>query len=199
MKTQCYAALFGILLLTGCTHSSAEAGSSGGGGGTIYAVNHTKWAINQFSVNGQSGLDIIGPFQGGGGGCCYGAPAQWQPGMTVRIDWETGVAFASDIPEIPEPNKPVEREQKPEEWSNEWAAYNQKRREWHQKVKTLNKQHSQIVPLPAYTSGRDTCGIVVHFLPCDQVKVTTSCARYGYPDYPIKEPLRMTEPKVCPK
>lgn len=80
--------LAGLLLLSGCTQPAAEA--RGGGGGTIDAINHTKWAINHFSVNGQSGIDIIGPFQGGGGGCCYGVPAQWKPGMTARIDWETG-------------------------------------------------------------------------------------------------------------
>jgi hypothetical protein len=54
------------------------------------------------------------------------------------------------------------------------------------------------VPLPDY-NGQDTCGITVHFLPCDEVKVTTSCYTYGSPAYPIKEPLRMKEPKVCPK
>jgi hypothetical protein len=35
---------------------------------TIEAINHTHWAINRFSVDGQSGIDIIGPYQGGGGG-----------------------------------------------------------------------------------------------------------------------------------
>ncbi len=80
--------LAGLLLLTGCAQPAAQAG--GGGGGTIKAINHTKWAINHFSVNGQSGIDIIGPFQGGGG-CCFSVPARWTPGMTVRVDWETGV------------------------------------------------------------------------------------------------------------
>ncbi|MCS7384111.1 T6SS immunity phospholipase A1-binding lipoprotein Tli1-KP, partial [Klebsiella pneumoniae] len=73
------------MLLTGCAQPAAQAG---GGGGTIDAINHTKWAINHFSVNGQSGIDIIGPFQGGGGGCCFSVPARWTPGMTVRVDWE---------------------------------------------------------------------------------------------------------------
>jgi hypothetical protein len=36
-------------------------------GGTIEAINHTSWAINRFSVNGQSGLDIIGPYSGAAG------------------------------------------------------------------------------------------------------------------------------------
>jgi hypothetical protein len=54
--------LAGLLLLTGCAQPAAQAG--GGGGGTIDAINHTKWAINHFSINGQSGIDSIGPFQG---------------------------------------------------------------------------------------------------------------------------------------
>jgi hypothetical protein len=80
--------LAGLLLLSGCSQPAAQA--RGGGGGTIDAINHTHWAVNHFSVNGQSGIDIIGPYQGGGGGCCYSVPAQWKPGMMVRIDWETG-------------------------------------------------------------------------------------------------------------
>jgi len=183
--------LAGAFLLAGCSQLALA--------GTIEAVNHTKWGINQFSVNGQSGIDAIGPFQGGGGGCCYSAPAQWQPGMTVRIDWETGVAFASDVPETPKPKRPNLDNMDAKSANIKALQYSEELQKWRQKIKKINKQHSRIVPLPAYTSGRDTCGIVVHFLPCDQVKVTTSCARYGYPDYPIKEPLRMTEPKVCPK
>ncbi|MNH10914.1 hypothetical protein D3C79_704050 [compost metagenome] len=54
------------------------------------------------------------------------------------------------------------------------------------------------VPVPDY-NGQDVCGITVHFLPCDDVKVTTSCYTYGSPAYPIKEPIRMKEPKVCPR
>ena len=90
--------LAGLLLLTGCSQPVAQA--RGGGGGTIDAINHTHWAVNNFSVNGQSGIDIIGPYQGGGGGCCYSVPAQWKPGMTVRIDWETGVGDHGRFPRI---------------------------------------------------------------------------------------------------
>ena len=86
-----------ILLLTGCDQP-AKAKSVSGGSGTIEAINHTHWAINHFSVDGQSGLDIIGPWQGGGGGCCYGVPAKWKPGMTVKVDWETGVGYSMDFP-----------------------------------------------------------------------------------------------------
>jgi hypothetical protein len=164
------------ILLTGCDRP-AKAESVSGGSGTIEAINHTHWAINHFSVDGQSGLDIIGPWQGGGGGCCYGVPAKWKPGMTVKVDWETGVGGSKGFPGFANTNKYIE---------------------WERKIKAQNREHSQIVPVPDYT-GQKTCGIKVHFLPCDQIKVTTSCYDYGNPNYPIKDPIKMEEHKVCPK
>ena len=177
MRLKISSVLCGILLLAGCGQQSAQGQYQGGGGGTIKAINHTHWAVNNFSVNGQSGIDIIGPYQGGGGGCCYSVPAQWKPGMTVRIDWESGEASTEGFPGF--------------------ANY-EKYLAWEKKMSAQNRQHSKTVPLPDY-NGQDTCGITVHFLPCDEVKVTTSCYTYGSPAYPIKEPIRMKEPKVCPK
>jgi hypothetical protein len=70
--------------------------------------------------------------------------------------------------------------------------------EWEKKIDAQKRQHSQIVPVPDY-SGQETCGITVHFLPCDQLKVTTSCLTYDNPNYPIKLPLKLPEPASCPK
>ena len=98
MKITISGVLLGIFLLAGCSQPKAEAQTQSGGSGTIEAINHTKWAINHFSVNGQSGIDIIGPFDGGGGGCCYGVPVVWKPGMMVRIDWETGRGDTDGFP-----------------------------------------------------------------------------------------------------
>ena len=176
MKIRHYLAVLGALLLAGCSQPAAKA-ESRGGGGTIEAINHTKWAINHFSVDGQSGIDAIGPYQGGGGGCCYGVPSKWRPGMTVRVDWESGEASMKGFPGFADTKK--------------YLA-------WEKKMSANNRQHSKIVPVPDYT-GQEICGITVHFLPCDEVKVTTSCANYGHPEHPIKEPLKMPEPKVCPK
>lgn len=162
----------GLLTGTGCATAPAQAS-----GGTIDAINHTHWAINHFSVNGQNAVDIIGPYQGGGGACCFAVPAQWQPGMTVRVDWETGTAYSDDFPGF-----------------EDWSKY----KEWAKKVNAQKRQHSQVVPVPNY-SGQQTCGITVHFLPCDQLKVTTSCQTYGNPGYPIKDALKMPEPASCPK
>ncbi|HBC5611352.1 TPA: DUF3304 domain-containing protein, partial [Klebsiella oxytoca] len=144
------------ILLAGCDRPAREKNVSGGSG-TIEAVNHTHWAINHFSVDGQSGLDIIGPWQGGGGGCCYGVPTKWKPGMTVKVEWETGVGYSMDFPGYKDREK--------------YLA-------WGKKIDSQKRQHTKIVSVPDY-SGQKTCGIKVHFLPCDQIKVTTSCYDYG--------------------
>ncbi|RMT60723.1 Lipoprotein, partial [Pseudomonas syringae pv. theae] len=51
---------------------------------------------------------------------------------------------------------------------------------------------------PDYT-GQKVCGLTVHFLPCDELQVTTSCHAYGSPEYPIKTPLHLPEPQSYPK
>ncbi|EGH68825.1 putative lipoprotein, partial [Pseudomonas syringae pv. actinidiae str. M302091] len=108
---------------------------------------------------GQSGIDIIGAYQGGGGGCCYIAPLRWLPGMTVRVDWETGVAGSKGFPGF------ADR-----------AKYDA----WLGRMETQKRQHSKVVPVPDYT-GQKVCGLTVHFLPCDNVQVTTSCYAFGSP------------------
>ncbi|WP_294739622.1 DUF3304 domain-containing protein [uncultured Pseudomonas sp.] len=145
--------------------------------GTLEAINHTHWAINHFSVDGRSGIDIIGPYQGGGGGCCYNAPSRWKPAMTVRVDWETGSAYSDDFPGFADEEKYLV---------------------WRNKVRAQKRQHSKQVPIPDYT-GQKVCGLTVHFLPCDELQVTTSCYAYGSPEYPIKTPLHLPEPPSCPK
>ncbi len=97
--------------------------------------------------------------------------------MTVRVDWETGVGFSMDFPGY-------------ENWD--------KFLEWRRNINLQKKQHSLEVPIPDYT-GQETCGITVHFLPCDDIKVTTSCYEYGRPNHPVKDPIRMEEPEVCPQ
>ena len=144
---------------------------------TLEAINHTHWAINRFSVDGRSGIDIIGPYQGGGGGCCYSAPSRWQPGLTVRVDWEAGVAYAYDSPGY-----------------TDWPKY----LTWVEKIDAQTRRLSKVVPIPDYT-GQKVCGLTVHFLPCDELQVTTSCDAYGSPEYPIKTPLHLPEPQSCPQ
>ena len=176
MKSSFLFLVAAVLLLTDC-NQPAESDSVSGGGGTIEAINHTHWAINHFSVNGQSGVDIIGPWQGGGGAGYFGVPPKWEPGMTVKIEWETGVGYSMDFPGFGDDKKLLE---------------------WKKNIKSQNREHSATVSIPDY-NGQKTCGIKIHFLPCDKVKVTTSCYDYGNPNYPIKDPIKMEEPGVCPE
>ncbi|WP_225422675.1 DUF3304 domain-containing protein [Pseudomonas huaxiensis] len=143
--------------------------------GIIEGVNHTHWAINKFSVDGRSALDIIGPWQGGGGGY-FSMPARWSPRMTVKVQWETGIAYPDGFPGF-----------------QNSEAYDA----WLAKIRAQNRQLSKVVPVPDYT-GEDVCGITIHFLPCDELQVTTSCHRYGSDEYPIKIPLELPEPQSCP-
>ena len=48
MRLRISSVLCGILLLAGCGQQSAQAEYQGGGGGTIEAINHTKWAISWY-------------------------------------------------------------------------------------------------------------------------------------------------------
>ncbi len=151
---------------------SSEAATAG----ALYGINHTHWAINRFSVDGQPAYDSIGPYQRGGGGWGYAAPARWMPGMTVKVDWETGVAYPDGFPGYADRPKYLT---------------------WVEKNDALKRQHSKQVPIPDYT-GQKTCGLTVHFLPCDEIQVTTSCYAYGQPEYPIKTPLHLPIPATCP-
>ncbi len=68
---------------------------------------------------------------------------------------------------------------------------------WREKILAQKRRHSKVVPVPNYTDQK-VCGITVHFLPCDEIQVTTSCYAYGSPEYPIKTPLELPEPQSCP-
>ncbi|HCN45571.1 MAG TPA: hypothetical protein DIT18_07875 [Pseudomonas sp.] len=96
--------------------------------------------------------------------------------MAVRIDWETGVAYAEGFPGFADRPK--------------YLA-------WLEEVDAQTRRHSRSVSVSDY-SGQDVCGITVHFLPCDEIQVTTSCHPYGSPEYPIKTPLELPEPQSCP-
>lgn len=150
------------------------------GASAIHGINHTDLSISQFSVNGRSGIDVIGPFQGGGGGCCYVVPKHWQPGMTVAVDWQKGAGAGSSL-------------------SKEFPGFADEAKydEWLDKLEAQRRRHSRIIPVPDYT-GQKACGITVHFLPCDEVQVTTSCFSFGAPEYPIKAALKAQEAQACP-
>jgi len=158
-----------IFFVSGCSHASDDGYTSGDIGG----VNHTSSAINYVKVNGYGGPNIS-PFGDGGGYCCVQLPDKWKPGLKAHIEWETDPEPYAHLPPLGT-----------DEYRKAYALH-----------KANYRQHSTIVDIPQY--GKERCGLTVHFLPCDRIKVTTSCFGYGTPDYPIKEPRHMKEPASCP-
>jgi len=139
--------------------------------GSIRAVNHVDGtAINWFKVNGYRASG------GGGDQCCIVMPDKWRPGLIVNIEWEVDPDRWAKLPGFDDPNY--------------LAAY--------AKHKANYKQYSTQVEIPEWP-GIERCGLTVHFLTCQQVKVTTSCYGTSSAQYPIKEPRHMKEPAVCTK
>jgi hypothetical protein len=139
-------------------------------GGSLKAVNHTLHVINWFSVNGYRAHG------GGGSSCCIVLPTKWRPGLKANIEWEVD----------PEPHAKM-----PSVTSIEF-------RDAYAKHSANYRRYAAVVDIPEW-SGTDSCGLSVHFLTCNQIKVTTSCWGHGSPNNPIKEPKQMKEPAVCSK
>lgn len=137
--------------------------------GNISGFNHVKdTSVNWFSVNGYYG-------RGAAGTCCIMIPSQWSPGQTVLVEWEVD----------PEPYAYAKG---PPLGTDEF-------REFMKKHKANYRHYSKRVEVPQYDAP---CGIQVHFLPCQEVKITLSCYALDHPNYPIKEPSYMEEPTECP-
>lgn len=140
--------------------------------GNIAAVNHVEGtAINWFSVNGYRA-------SGGGFQCCIVLPTRWRPGLILNIEWEVD-------------SDPYAYSSWPPLGTNGYLAEQAKHAANYKRYRTTTE-------VPEWP-GTDSCGLNVHFLPCQQVKVTTSCWAFTSPNYPIKEPDHMKEPAVCPK
>ncbi|WP_439351286.1 DUF3304 domain-containing protein [Duffyella sp. Ts4] len=147
----------------------SQAGGNGYTAGDVRGYNHTSQGINRFTVNGYGGGVR-------GNTCCILLPDKWSPGFKARVEWEVDPKTASQFPGY-----------------KHWEEY----LKWKKEVKASFRKHSAVVDIPEY--GEERCGIKVHFLPCNEIKVTTICDGYGTPNYPIKEPLDMKEPAQCPK
>ena len=111
----------------------------------------------------------------GGFTCCIMLPEIWQPNMQVNIKWEVDPnPFPTDLPEYSDPNY----------------------RDYMKKHEANYRQYQTTVTIPEYD---DSCGLQVHFLPCQQVKVTATCHGIEHPDHPIKDPFDQPEPAQCPQ
>ena len=139
-------------------------------GGNIQAINHTLSAINWLSVNGYRADG------GGGRSCCIIMPVKWRPGMKAHIEWEVDPdPFASSPPL----------------GTDEFRAFMVKH-------KANYQRRSATVDIPEWL-GAESCDFKVHFLVCNKIAVTTACWVPSSPNYPIKDPMEMKEPAVCPK
>lgn len=111
----------------------------------------------------------------GGFTCCIMLPEIWQPNMQVNVKWEVNPdPFPKNMPPL---------------GTDEF-------REFMKKKEANYRQYQTTVTIPEYT---DSCGLQVHFLPCQQVKVTATCHGIEHPDHPIKDPFDQPEPAQCPQ
>ncbi|WP_273805183.1 DUF3304 domain-containing protein [Providencia rettgeri] len=137
----------------------------------LSGYNHTQNEIARFTING-SGASI------GGVECCILLPAKWTPNLHARVKWKSlDTSKLSPFPGY-----------------DQVEAYQR----WKAELRQYSTQHEVSVPIPEYDADT-ACSMKVHFLPCNQVKVTTSCYSYLDPEYPIQEPINMKEPAVCPQ
>ncbi|WP_264273041.1 DUF3304 domain-containing protein [Duffyella gerundensis] len=160
-----------VLSVSGCS----QPGGNGYTAGDIRGINHMPYVINSMNVNGFGGPNM-GAYGEGGGYCCILLPDKWSPGLKARVEWEVDPNTASQFPGY-----------------KHWEEY----LKWEKEVKASFRKHRAVVDIPEY--GEERCGIKVHFLPCNEIKVTTICDGYGTSKYPIKEPREMKEPAQCPK
>jgi hypothetical protein len=160
--------LAGILTMTACQAQSKMLPTS------VTGYNHTSAAINRFTVNGAGGPNI-GPHQGGGSEVCCGViPRVWTPGLRAIVEWEADPNSNSSTKWPPLGTDAFRAELK-----KHAAQYT---------------HHTVTVDIPKY----DVAGsLKVHFLPCDQVRVSADNIKFGEPDYPYNYPMNMEEPKVC--
>ncbi len=159
-----------LLLTIAASGCSLAANNDDYSGGDLRGINHTEQGIISFKVNGYGG-------RVGGNTCCILLPEKWKAGMKAHVEWILD----------PNPREKIKRKTTgygfdPQDLAQHESKY---------------QRHNAYVEIPEY--GSDRCGLTVHFLTCNRVKVTTSCIAYGRTGYPISEPLHMKEPASCPK
>ncbi|OLF51111.1 DUF3304 domain-containing protein [Pseudomonas chlororaphis] len=143
----------------------------------VTGYNHTSAAINRFSVNGAGGPNL-GAHEGGGSEVCCGVlPRRWHSGMKAIVEWQKD----------PDPYAYSEWKEKP--FSDAWSG----RMKEHKQGYSL---HRAVVDIPKYEEK--VCALQVHFLPCDQVRVSTTCYTPSHPDYPDRAYFQMKESATCP-
>lgn len=162
--------LIGVLVLSACQAESKMLSAP------VTGYNHTAAAITRFTINGAGGPNL-GANQGGGSEVCCGVvPRVWTPDLKAIIEWQKD----------PDPYAYGKWKEKP--FSDSWN----KRMQEHEQHYS---RHRAVVEIPQY--GEKVCALQVHFLPCDEVKVSTTCFTPSNPNYPDKAYFQVKEPAVC--
>jgi len=149
-------------------------------GGCANATNTASSAANLRGINHIAGQYVNWFSVNGYGGtlngntCCIMLPDKWRPGLKAFIKWEVDPQTAPPFPGY-----------------KDRVKFNF----WKKALEESFQEYTALVEIPKYDQA---CDLTVHFLPCKQIKVTTSCYGYGGENYPIKEPLNMKEPATCP-
>jgi hypothetical protein len=114
----------------------------------------------------------INRFTVNGGGV---RPRIWTPGLRAIVEWEADPNSNSSTKWPPLGTDAFRAELK-----KHAAQYT---------------HHTVTVDIPKYEVAGS---LKVHFLPCDQVRVSADNIKRGDPAYPYNFPMIMEEPKVCP-
>jgi hypothetical protein len=141
----------------------------------VTGYNHTSASVIRFSINGAGGPHIL-PHQGGGEVCCGRLPVQWSPNLKAVVEWDKD----------PQPYAKLERDQQGQITKDAAALHS-----------AGYSHHSTIVEIPKYAER--VCALQVHFLPCEQIRVSTTCFTPGHPNYPDKVYFQLKEPSACSK
>lgn len=161
-------AMLVLVVLSGC-HAGPEMVST-----PVTAFNHTSASIIRLTINGAGGPHTP-PYQGGEAQvCCSILPVQWNSGLRANVEWDKD----------PNPYEKLERDQ-----------YGQIVKEAAIHHAAGYSHHAATVEIPKYAVG--LCALQVHFLPCDQVKVSTTCFTPRHPDYPDKAYFQIKESMTC--
>lgn len=146
-------------------------------GAPVTGFNHTSANINYFTINDVAGPNIA-PYQGGGKQvCCSDLPRKWNSELKAVVNWETD----------PEPYAYGK-------WQERISSD-----AWKQRFKEHEKRykrHQAVVQIPQY--AEEVCALQVHFLPCDQVRVSTTCFTPSNPKYPDNAYFEIKESTTCP-
>ncbi|MCK1143571.1 DUF3304 domain-containing protein [Providencia stuartii] len=132
------------------------------------------WGFNHVKDTAVNWYKVNGArSRGATASCCIMVPEKWTPDQTVLVEWEVDPdAYVSSPPM----------------GTKEFSDFVKKH-------EANYRHYSKVVPVPQYD---EACDVKVHFLPCQEVKITLSCLAPWHPDYPIQEPLDQEEPAECP-